>query len=198
MFNTILVEVGLSLADVRLLRHKGQQFDLYQSTQKIVDRTKLSASYWASFLGTPSNETMFAGLYHVKYRGLLEQDTPTPHMDDVNKAGSCDVYDLTLAQSLGDLVGKLFIDWGPAPRVWIQRADQQNKQITELRSEFKEPEFPGFLNFIQLESELSKARQNRLRWQAGHQREGAAHNAFTRDTNYPLATASGSVSTHSQ
>jgi hypothetical protein len=172
MFNTILVEAGLSLADVRLLRHKDQraakgrsiyelwrdapqQFDLYQSTQKIADRTKLGALYWASLLGTPSNETMFAGLYHVKYRGLLDQDTPTPHMDDLNKAGSCDVYDLTLAQSLSALVGKLFIEWGPGPRIWIQRADQQNKRITELRTEFKEDDFPGFLNFIEPLSKLN-------------------------------------------
>src|SRR5437588_5036002 len=52
MFNTLLKDVGLDLADVRLLRHKDQraakgrslyelwrdahqQFDLYQTTQKI-------------------------------------------------------------------------------------------------------------------------------------------------------------------
>jgi len=146
MFNTILVEVGLSLADVRLLRHKDQraakgrsiyelwrdarqQFDLYQSTQKIVDRTKLSA--WG-----------LSGINLGSCRNSL--DTRRHYKD------------------------------GTA--VEVQAAKPRDG----------------------LESELSKARQNRLRWQAGHQREGAAHNAFTRDTNYPLATASGSVSTHSQ
>jgi hypothetical protein len=172
MFNTILEEADIDLAKVRLLRHKDwraskghslyelwrdarPQFELYQSTQKIGDRTKLRAAYWASFLGTPLNETMFAGLYHVKYRGLLERDIQAPHLDELWKAGSSDVYDLTLAQPLGDLVGKLFIDWGPAFRVWIQRADQQDKQITELRTAFKEPDFPGFLNFIQSLSTLN-------------------------------------------
>lgn len=89
MLNTILEKAGLSLVGVRLLRHKDQraakghsiyelwrdapeQFDLYQSTQKMADRKRLGAPYWASFLGTPGNETMFAGLYHVKYRGLLD------------------------------------------------------------------------------------------------------------------------------
>src|SRR6266542_5528866 len=172
MFNTILAEADLSLADVRLLRHKDQRavkgrtiyelwrdarqdFDLYQSIQKITDRASLRAAYWASFVGTPNNETMFAGLYHVKYRGLLEQDTPAPHMDDVYKAGSTDAYDLTLAQALGDLVRKLLIDWGPGYRKWAQRADLQDKQITELRTDFKEDEFPGFLNFIQPLSKLN-------------------------------------------
>src|SRR5258708_705072 len=96
---------------------------------------------------------MFAGLYHVKYLGLLERDTPAPHMDEVWTAGSSDVYDVMLAQPLGDLVGRLFIDWGPAFRVWIQKADQQDKQITELRTKFEEPDFPGFLNFIKSLSE---------------------------------------------
>jgi len=60
MFNTILTEAGISLADVRLLRHKDQratkgrspyelwrdnrnQFDLYQSNQSIENRGKLNA-----------------------------------------------------------------------------------------------------------------------------------------------------------
>ena len=82
MLNTILVEAGINLSEVVLLRHKDQralkgrsiyelwrdnrtQFDLYQSTQKIVDRAKLKATYWASFVATPANETMFVGIYRV-------------------------------------------------------------------------------------------------------------------------------------
>jgi len=41
------------------------------------------------------DETMFVGLYH-ELSSLLEQDTPMPHMDGIDKAGSCDVYDLKL------------------------------------------------------------------------------------------------------
>jgi len=92
----------------------------------------------------------------VKNRRLLEHDAPKPHMDGVDEAGSCDVYDLTLEQKLGDAVGKLLIDWGPGAKAWIQRADQQSKRIKELRTEFKEPDFPGFLNFIESLSRLDK------------------------------------------
>ena len=109
MFNTILREAGLPLPDVRLIRHKDKrakrgrspyelwrdnrsQFELYQSTQNITNRQKLTAPYWAVFVVNLSNETMFAGLYTVKYRGLLEHDTPLPHMDGIDKAGSCDCY----------------------------------------------------------------------------------------------------------
>jgi hypothetical protein len=34
-------------------------------------------------------------------------------------------------------------------------ADNQNKPITELHAEFKEPEFPGFLNFRKPPSEIA-------------------------------------------
>ena len=173
MFNTVLLAADFYFGDVRLLRHKDQraakgrtpyelwrddrpQFDRYQATQSVGNRNKLKAAYWASFVGTPSDETLFVGLYGVKYRGLLAQDTPMPHMDGVDKADSCDVYDLTLEHALSDLVGKLLIDWGLGDRAWIQRADRQDKRIMELRTEFKEPDFPGFLNFVEPLSRLDK------------------------------------------
>lgn len=172
-FNTLLKEAGLNLGDVRLLRHKDkraskgrspyelwrdnrQQFEFYQSTQRVENRSKLRATYWASFVVSPSDETMFVGLYSVKYQGVIKQDRPMPHMDGIDKAGSCDVYDLTLENALSDLIGRLIIDWGAGERAWIQRADRQEKQVDELRREFKEPEFPGFLNLIEPLSKIEK------------------------------------------
>jgi hypothetical protein len=172
MFNTILLAADFDLADIRLLRHKDnrsemgrtpyelwrddrQRFEIYQATQGIGNRNKLRTPYWASFVGTPNNETLFVGIYDVKNRMLLEKDTPMPHRDGMDVAGSCDIYELTLDKKLSDLVGRLLIDWGLGDRAWIQRADRQDKRIIELRSEFKEPEFPGFLNFIKPLSKLS-------------------------------------------
>ena len=171
MFNTILREAGLPLNDIRLIRHKDKrakrgftpyelwrdnrpQFENYQSTQSISNRPKLNAPYWAVFVVNLSDETMFAGLYSVNYRGLLEKDTPMPHMDGIDKASSCDVYDLKLQDKLQDLIGKIFIDWGPGALAWVQYAARNDKPITELRREFREPDFPGFLNFIQPLSKL--------------------------------------------
>lgn len=171
MFNTILRETGLPLKDIRLIRHKDKrakrgftpyelwrdnrpQFENYQSTQSISNRPKLNAPYWAVFVVNLSNETMFAGIYAVTYRGLLEKDTPMPHMDGIDKAGSCDVYDLNLQDKLQDLIGKIIIDWGQGALAWVQHAARNDKPITELRKEFREPDFPGFLNFIQPLSKL--------------------------------------------
>jgi hypothetical protein len=180
MFNTVLLAAGFAAGDVRLLRHKDRralkghtpyelwrddrrQFDLYQSTQSLKNEGKLRAPYWASFVGTPGQETLFVGIYGVKGRRLLEQDTPKAHTDGVDEAGNYHVYELVLEPRLDDLIGRLLIDWGPGERAWIQRADQQDKRVTELRTEFKEPDFPGLLNFI---GSLSKLEQLPRRWVA--------------------------------
>jgi hypothetical protein len=178
-FNSILVAANIAVTNVLLLRHKDQSatkgrspyklwrddrpaFQTYQSTQSFDNRPKLTrARYWASFVGTPDGETMFVGVYHATYRGLLEQGTPRPHKDGIDIAGSCDVYDLTIHADFEDLTGKLFIDWGEGLRAWIQRADRQDKTVKELRPAFKEATFPGFLNFME---PLSKIQSLPLGW----------------------------------
>jgi hypothetical protein len=172
IFNTILREAGLPLKDIRLIRHKDThakrgytpyelwrddrpKFEFYQSTQSISNRSKLNAPYWAVFVVNLADETMFAGLYKVNYRGLLDKDTPAPHRDGIEKAGTMDFYELRLQDNLSDLIGKLFIDWGPGALAWVQYAERNDKRIIELRKEFREPDFPGFLNFIQPLSKLN-------------------------------------------
>lgn len=75
-------------------------------------------------------------------------------MNGIDKAGSCDVYDLTVQSDLTDFIEKLFIDWGPGALAWVQHAARNNKPVIELRREFQEPDFPGYLNFIQPMSRL--------------------------------------------
>lgn len=131
MLNAVLREAGLPLGDVRLLRHKDKratkgcnpyelwrdnrsQFELYQSGQGIDNRKTLSSPYWAVFIVNLNDETMFGGIYRVKYGGLWDKDTPMPHIaGGIQKAGGCDGYDLALDDAMCDLIGKLFIDWGP-------------------------------------------------------------------------------------
>lgn len=171
MFNTQLSEAQIELQKVRLLRHKDNRssrgrspfelwrdnrplFDLYQSTQSLHNATKLGAEYWASFVGTATGETLFVGLFAVSNRRVLDRDLPQPHADGVDLAGSCHLYDLCLVPQMSDLIGRLVIDWGSGDRAWIQRADKQDKQVVELRREFQEPDFPGFLNLIEPLSKL--------------------------------------------
>jgi hypothetical protein len=121
-FNTLLREAGLPPSDVRLLRHKDKraardrtpyvlwrdnrlQFEDYQSTQDLRNCSKLQAPYWAVFIVNPAEETMFAGIYSSRYKGLLEHDAPKPHMDGIDKAGSCGVFDLTRLEILRGCLG---------------------------------------------------------------------------------------------
>ena len=174
MFNSILRGAGLPLSDVRLIRHKDKratrgrspyelwrddrpQFEVYQSGQSTANRKKFAAPYWAVFIANFDDETMFAGIYNARYHGLLERDRPMPHIEGrIEKAGTCDVYDLTLDDALRDLIGRLFIDWGQGALAWVQYPTRHDKLITELRTSFQEEEFPGFLTFIQPLSKLGK------------------------------------------
>ena len=151
MFNTILKAAGFDLADVRLLRHKDSRavkgrtpyelwrdkrplFDVYQATQGVANHAKLNATFWGSFVGTPNDETLFVGVYSVVKWRLMDRDTPMPHMDGVDKAGSCHLYDLTLQEKLRDLIGRLVINWGPGDCAWIQRtrpAEQMRAGVTD-------------------------------------------------------------------
>ena len=170
------MQSGLALQEVRLLRHQDnradrgktpyelwrddkEKFDRYQSIQKPERREQLNAKYWASFVGLPDNQTLFVGIFRVKYTGLSKKDTPKVHTSGIDPAGTHDTYELVLDDRLREFVGKLFISWGAGTRSWVQRPDNQNKPITELRPELKDPEFPGFLTFI---SNLSKVQAETL------------------------------------
>jgi len=171
-FNSLLVHAGIALDNVILLRHQDKSatrgrtpyelwrdnppaFEDYQRVQGIDNRAKFSrAPLWASFVATPSGATLFAGMYLAKYHGLLAEDIPRPHKDGVEPAGSCDCYDLQLDPRFAEFQGRLYVEWGLGKRQWVQRADRQDKPIVELRLEFKEPEFPGFLKFMRPLSEI--------------------------------------------
>jgi hypothetical protein len=171
LFNSILSAAGIPVSETRLLRHKDTraekgrspyelwrddrpQFDIYQAGQSFGNANKLRGDYWASFIGTPARETIFVGLYRVRGVKILDRDLPKPHMEGIDPAGSCNFYDLKLDDRLSDFIGRLLIDWGDGYLSWIQRADLQDKRVVELRTEFKEPEFPGYLKFRKPLSEL--------------------------------------------
>jgi len=167
LFNSLLRQLGIELSDVRLLRHQDQRaekgrtpyqlwrddrqaFEAYQSSQNVGNRSRLNpATHWASFVVTPTQETLLAGLYQSRYRGLNDVDIVWTHAEGVNPVGTCDVYELRRDERAADLEGRVVIDWGAGTRTWIQRADSQDKVVLEVAREFKEPSFPGFIHFIE-------------------------------------------------
>jgi hypothetical protein len=142
MFNTLLREAGFPLCDVRLVRHADPRaetspcemwlhdrdaFNEYQSGQDPRYRSTFNAPYWAVFLATPDG-TLFVGVYGVRFLGKQGRG-----------AGAYDAYELTLKTgpaALGDLIGRLFIDWSKGgEKAWKQYAHLHDKPITELRTE---------------------------------------------------------------
>lgn len=169
-FNALLAACGISPDEVRLLRHQDSRsskgrtpyelwrddrpsFDIYQKGQSFGNRSKLRGSYWASFVVGPAGETLLAGFYRSRYLGLNEVERPWPHTVGSDPVGTCDVYELLEDERLNDLSGRLVIAWGDSERAWIQRADNQDKLILEIREGFREPSFPGFGRLL---SSLSK------------------------------------------
>jgi hypothetical protein len=175
MFNSVLRDAGLDPAKVTLVRHqdtraaKGRSpfelwregsgiFEDYLSHQDTYNRSKFCrVQKWATFVGTPAGKTLFVGLYHATLKGTLKKDRPKPHMDGMDKAGTCDVYEVRREPQLADLIGKLVINWGDGPRAWVQRADSdtgKRKVVTELHNKFEEEPFPGFMHFMAPLSQL--------------------------------------------
>lgn len=172
MLNSILVQYGLELDQVRLLRHQDKRvgtrytpyelwrdnlsaFEQYQSVQSIENRVKFRRPYWMSFVADPSGRTLFAGLYKAEYVSVGKTDLARPHMDGLDRAETYDLYSLQLHDGLSDLVGKLYVDWGTGTRSWVQRAEKQDKPVTEIRTMFKEDAFPGFSKFMKPLSQIA-------------------------------------------
>lgn len=164
-FNSLLRQYEIEPVEVILLRHQdgsavrgrtpyelwrdeADAFEVYQRVQRTKNRAKFSrAPYWASFVGMPDGRTLFVGLYSARYGGVLVEDVPNPHNDEVALAGSSDFYHLQLDARVLDLRGRLVVDWGDGVRAWVQRADKQDKPVLEVWTDFKEPDFPGYLRF---------------------------------------------------
>jgi hypothetical protein len=167
LFNSLLRQLEIELSGVRLLRHQDQRaekgrtpyqlwrddrpaFEAYQSTQNVANRSRLSpATHWVAFVVTPTQETLLAGLYQSRYRGLNDVDIVWTHAEGIDPVGTCDVYELRRDERATDLEGRVVIDWGTGTRTWIQRADSQDKVVIEIARKFKEPSFPGFIHFIE-------------------------------------------------
>lgn len=178
-FNMLLADEGITPSDVRLLRHQTGKvpgrtpyslwrddpvaFERYQSLQdgSPTQRPRFSARYWASFVVPPTGRTLFVGLYEVARVGSVPVGTIDPlsggPVGGANNIAPYDLYDCSRLEVLSGYVGRMSVHWGDsssASRAWIQRADNQDKEIVELTREFREEEFPGFTKMILKLSEL--------------------------------------------
>lgn len=166
--NSLLRHENIDPAFVKLVRHQDtrysgrpspyslwisarDKFELYQSIQR--RPVFHGARYLASFVATPLNETLLAGIYAVNGVGVAPAGLKDPISDQ--DVGGLNLYDLALNPALCDYRGRLIIDWGKGYLAWMQLAAKQDKEILEIRRDDRERPFPGFLDFRQNLSNLA-------------------------------------------
>ena len=162
--SALLRGAGLEPSEILLLRRKDsraakgrspyelwrddrRQFQKYQSVQSVKDRKKFGLPYWAAFVVNAFGDEVFAGVWKAGPARLIEEERPSIINSEVVLApGTDDEYDTSLTNRLGDLIGKLVIDWGKGKRSFAQYADKNEKTVLEIRQNEDEP-FPGFTTF---------------------------------------------------
>lgn len=169
-FNQLLNRGGLSPEDVRLVRHRSPnrakhqlvakaavvgdaQFQGYQDIQdtaQVIDAFR-AAKHLASFIVEPgTKQTLFVGIWD------RIGERPAPPADPFGSllAASTVAFETRLRSEFDGYRGRLVIEWGDGAQAWVQRADKQDKLITELRRVREEPRFPGFTVFRQSLAEI--------------------------------------------
>jgi hypothetical protein len=168
--NTLLEIAGFDLKKVFLLRHqapkrlpKGRffstwvseksKFESYQQLQSWKNRFP-QGSILASFVVTPTGETLFVGAYNVIRLSKIKTSINDPlvgYLPPKIRAW----HETKHSKRMKQYEGVLVIDWGSRKeRGWRQRAHRQNKLVLELRRTIKEEQFPGYINFMRKIADL--------------------------------------------
>lgn len=163
-FNTLLELAGLNPKRVFLLRHEDKRlprgttiYSTWRSESTRKDFEAYQQSQWwknrfpegyalASFVVAPGGETLFVGIYDVVRLSRISGSVEDPLLGKLPPEDRA-WHELTHSTLLTEYEAKLVIDWGLGTRQWRQLAHKQNKVVLEIRREFREPEFPGYLKF---------------------------------------------------
>jgi hypothetical protein len=175
-FNQLLIEAGLEPSDVRLLRHQtplaGKRslldvwrsdrplFEDYQSLQFTAKRASFARPYWATFFGTWDGRTLFGGIYRVGQPDALTEAVEVLLTGTVDPPNTVDRYPTKLSDHLAEYSERLYVEWGggsSGKRSWSQRAEAQNKVVTELHLGTAEEPFPGYMSLSAPLSAISEA-----------------------------------------
>lgn len=171
-FNQLLESAGLVPTEVRLLRHRAQRpaqqrrmrdaavarsldFQRYQERQvalNVIEQFR-AAKYLAGSIAEPmTKQTVFAGVWQRLEERSVHIGDPISDDPDVNRPGLVE-FNTVRVPSFDAYIGRLVVDWGDGTRAWVQRADNQNKAVIELRPRISDPDYPGHL---QLQVPLSE------------------------------------------
>jgi hypothetical protein len=147
-FNEVLRAYDVEPATVALLRHTGQKgplgftvhdlwqrqdgsFDQYQSTQD-PRRRMFESPNWASFVVTPTNETLFVGLYAARKSDPVEIGWLCPMTGlapGKDKGRASDFYQITSLPILDEYRGNLKIEWDNGFIAWARHAHKNEYAV---------------------------------------------------------------------
>lgn len=165
-FNQLLRTAGLDPREVRLVRHRDSnpkvhrmlyedavnvrppfaQYQERQGTPQVIDQFR-AARYLAGFVAEPiTGATVFAGVWERLDERPKDQYTDNPYAPDAPSSRAIE-FNTRRVETFDDYAGRLVIAWGDGTRAWVQRADNQDKPIVELRRTRSDPPFPGWLSF---------------------------------------------------
>jgi len=163
-FNQLLRVGDLEPSTVRLLRHRDstprihralydaamkldprfEQYQERQGTPQVIEQFR-SASYLAGFVAEPvTQHTVFVGIWERLDERTEHRDNPFQADPPTTRAIE---FHTRRLERFDHYSGRLVIEWGDGARVWVQRAEKQDKRIVELRRARRDPEFPGLLGF---------------------------------------------------
>lgn len=163
-FNQLLHRGGLDPVNVRLVRHKPghdlhrvvfdaamkceQEFREYQEMQgkdQVITQFR-AAKQLAGFVVDPTTkQTVFMGVWDQLGERIPTLD-PFTH---ASPKSTTVAFTTRLCPEFDLYRGRLIIDWGDGERAWVQRADNQDKDIIEIRQQREDPAFPGFAKLFQ-------------------------------------------------
>lgn len=166
-FNMILEAEGIAPRDVRLARHHDTRPEcktppyrlwrrdptLLERYQSIQGRDRFSiGGLLASFVRTPSDKTLFVGLYAVNSKGVSDESVidPGTNLPCPGKV----LYDMSRDDRLKDVQGRLVVDWGKGYLAWVQLASRNDKPVIEILRDAEDEPFPGYFRFRCRLSEL--------------------------------------------
>lgn len=128
-----------------LWRNRREAFEAYQRIQRrdVFD----TPGVLASFVVPGGGETLFAGIYRVLAVAPNASSETCPLNGTLFDAGTVNAYEIEALDDLQPYAGLLTIEWGEGTRSWVQRAQNQNKPVLEIRRRREDPPFPGFSHF---------------------------------------------------
>src|SRR3546814_1640896 len=111
-------------------------------------------SDWSSYVCASD---LFVGLYESEKIGPCDPTIIDPLRGvPVTQGGAreLDLYRQAVVGVSMEDAGRVYIDWGPGTRAWVQRAQEKPKPILEVTRIFQEEAFPGYTRSEEHTSEL--------------------------------------------